>query len=217
MAQEMVSRDYATAKAMREIEAGTLGEGIGGAGAVVLGILGLIGIMPLVLDSVAAIALGIALVMGTIVIGTEYRRMFNKAPYRVRQRAADALALQILTGIGATVLGVLALLGIDSVPLLGVASIVLGAALLMTSSALSKVQSHTEEGKSEAGEHLFPTAFNIASSWNLLVGIGGMVLGILALSGVSPVTLTLISVLSLGTGVMITGSPTVNRVFSMLD
>ena len=51
----------------------------------------------------------------------------------------------------------------------------------------------------------------VASGGQVLVSVGAIVLGILALIGLAPLTLVLVGLLSLGTAVLFSGSPLIHR------
>jgi uncharacterized membrane protein HdeD (DUF308 family) len=54
-----------------------------------------------------------------------------------------------------------------------------------------------------------------AGGWESLVGIGAIVLGILALTGHVPMTLTLVAMLSVGAAILVSGSVLASRLFGM--
>ncbi|HEX8115363.1 MAG TPA: hypothetical protein VF516_46875, partial [Kofleriaceae bacterium] len=114
---------------------------LGGAGAIVLGILALAGVMPLVLLPVATIVIG-----GTILLGAPAQpeiarlapdrdRRMSRITYEAVEGASGGMAL---AGLGAIVLGILALLRVGPVyTLVQVAMLVVGIALLVGGSALT--------------------------------------------------------------------------------
>lgn len=124
-----------------EIGGGAGSEFLGGAAAIVLGIIALAGVMPLVLLPVAAIIVG-----GTILLGAPAQpeiarlapdrdRRMSRMTYDVVEGASGAM---VLAGLGAIVLGILALVGIGPVyALVQVAMLAVGIALLVGGSALT--------------------------------------------------------------------------------
>jgi hypothetical protein len=121
---------------------------VGGAG-IVLGILALLGIHSEPLTSIALIAFGTALVLSSRAVWHLY--MFKHAAMMTgdeeampgsemlaSEMASGSAGIQALTGLAAVVLGILALAGtgIDSVILILVALLALGATIVLTGSTL---------------------------------------------------------------------------------
>jgi hypothetical protein len=102
-----------------EDRAGRSAELLAGAIGVVLGIVALVGLIPVTLCSVAMIGFGAAMLLGSL----------------SRRRFASTGG-EVVVGSGAVVLGYLALLGFASVPLVLAGALGLGAWLLVSGSAL---------------------------------------------------------------------------------
>ncbi len=124
-----------------EIGGGAGSEFLGGAGAIVLGILALAGVMPLVLLPVAMIVVG-----GTILLGApaqpEIARLAPDRDRRMSQITHEAVqgtsGGMVLAGLGAIVLGILALVGVGPVySLVQVSLLAVGIALLLSGGALT--------------------------------------------------------------------------------
>jgi hypothetical protein len=124
-----------------EIGGGAGSEFLGGAAAIVLGILALAGVMPLVLLPVAMIVIG-----GTILLGApaqpEIARLAPDRDRRMSRITHEAVEStsggMVLAGLGAIVLGILALVGVGPAPtLVQVALLAVGVALLLGGSALT--------------------------------------------------------------------------------
>jgi hypothetical protein len=92
---------------------------------------------------------------------------------------------------------------------------VLGAALLMASGALSRLESMTRWADVSAAERESHDTVYVASGADVIIGAGAVVLGILALTGHDPMTLSLIAMLSIGAAVLLSGSSLAARVFSL--
>lgn len=185
-------------KAAHDVEGGSLGETVAGAGAVILGVLGIIGLLPGVLDSIATIAAGFAVLVGSLALGARATRLVGQRA-DAHRLIGSGMGLASLAGLAVVVLGILALLGVSRVELLSVVPIIVGAALLFASVSLARFEQllRVERGTE---------AVYIASGSEALIGVGAVVLGILALSGVAPVTLSLIAVLSVGAAVLMSGT-----------
>ncbi|MDG5814581.1 hypothetical protein QA601_05810 [Chitinispirillales bacterium ANBcel5] len=208
-------QNQATAKT---IGTGTLAEGIVGAGAMVVAILGLVGILPLIMLYVATIAVGAALLFegGAVSsrIGTMARS--ERALSNEYAELGTGMTAEFLAGAAGVVLGVLALLGIAPITLVSIAAIVYGGALILGSSATARINSLSFRNyETESGSQAAQEALVAASGVQMLVGIGAAVLGILALIGIAPVTLTLVCMLMLGFADIISGGAIGTRVMSM--
>jgi hypothetical protein len=141
--------------------------GIAGFVVAILSILGLINVGPICLAAVAAILTGLAVLWEGVVSG---------ADEETAQVGQTGFSAAIIGGIAAVVLGVLALLGLNSEVLLPVVVLILGAVYFL------------------AGRG------GLISGGHFLVGTASMVLGILAVAGSAPMTLTLTALLCLGCG-----------------
>lgn len=124
-----------------EFEGGISAEALAGGAAIVLGILALLGIDPRVLMSVTAIVLGTGLILETG--ATTRLNSLNVAgdehavARRVSRRAvAGSEGAQVLVGLAAIVLGILALVGFSPMVLNLVALLAIGAAILLGGAAL---------------------------------------------------------------------------------
>jgi hypothetical protein len=196
-------------EALRDLERGSMGGALAGAGALVLGILGLIGLLPQVLDSIAVIAAGVALLIGGAAIVARYSNLAGLP--QSRKVVAGGMEVVAFAGVAGVALGILALLGVAAETLLSIAPIVLGAALIVESSALTRLDAAISKVSSKNDIEVV----NVASGSDIVVGIGGMVLGILALSGVAPLTLSLIAMLSIGAAITFSGSSLAGRLFAL--
>lgn len=215
----IMARDSYVARPQEEtvatMEAGSVGEAVAGAAGLVLAILGLLGILPLTLDAIAGIALGVALLLGGAALAARYSRAIPPTALpRARHDISGALGLQAIAGIAAVVLGVLALLGVSSLELLAVTVIVLGAALLAVGGGMARLGRSARWLRGDPGRSGEVDSASVAAGWEALIGVAAVVLGILALTGRSPLMLTLIAMLSVGAALLVTGSLVASRLFS---
>ncbi len=120
-----------------------LGGGVGtetllGVGVIVLGILSLFGLVPLVLNAVAAITAGVAVVFTADLLGhLNQVHLGHAGQHDTVIRAthlitSSAAGVQVIAGVAAIVLGILSLIGVAPMLLTKVAWIILGAALLLS-------------------------------------------------------------------------------------
>lgn len=126
-----------------ELGGGLSGEALAGVATIVLGILALIGVVPAVLVSVAAIVLGAGHIFGS---GVSSRLNALKISASGEQEAAKQVAsdamtaatrLQLLVGLAVVVLGILALVGIAPLTLDLVAMLVLGSSFLLSGGSIA--------------------------------------------------------------------------------
>jgi hypothetical protein len=118
---------------------------LAGAIGIVLGILGLVGLVPAILLPVAIIIYGSALVLSSNAV-RELQLLQSAAPTRAMSNAGELLAdemaagsagVQVLAGLAAIVMGIVALTGMNPLALVVAALLVLGATLVLTGGALS--------------------------------------------------------------------------------
>lgn len=206
-------RHIATNEIQRGVLAGgSLAEALGGAGVVVLGILGLIGVLPVMMASIGAIAVGGALMFGGGTLAARYGRALSRtANNDLAEASAGGLALEALCGVAGIALGILALLGVAPFTLLGVAAIVLGGGLALASGATARLDDLLQRSGLESGGRAAQEALRATGGAEVMLGLAAVVLGILSLSGVAPLTLILVSMLGLGVVVMMSGSSIASR------
>jgi hypothetical protein len=101
------------------------------------------------------------------------------------------LSAEVIGGAAGLVLGILALAGILPVTLISVSAIVYGAALILGSAFAPRFET---QQMGTAGK----------TSFEILVGIVGIILGILALLKISPLVLSLIAMIVLSVGTFLT-------------
>ncbi len=202
----------------KAVAGGSITEAAAGAAAVVLSIVALAGTMPAYLASIACIALGVALLAQGGAAAARYSRMLREGPgwdWEPPAELSGGMGAELVAGGAAVVLGILAILGISTLLLLPSALIVLGGAMLLSSSATESLSHVTRAGMPERFDRLAHHVTAAASGTQVLVGIGAVVLGILALVGLAPLTLTLVGFLVGGAVVLLTGSSVSARLLPM--
>jgi hypothetical protein len=118
-----------------------------GVAGIVLGILALLGIVPGILSAIAVIAFGSALLLTSNSVRNLYMMQSSATRSAAPRAGTELLAgemasgssgVQMLAGLTAIVLGILAVIGVDHYNVLALAAlIVLGATVILTGSALS--------------------------------------------------------------------------------
>jgi len=194
--------------------AGSAVEAITGLGAVVLAILGLAEVLPVMLASIAVIALGVALFIKGGASMARYADLVahygSGAPELTE--FGGGTSVEFLGGLGGIALGLLCLLRIEEAILLPVSVIMFGMVLLIGAGVLSRISHErlittTEEPVSVRREapvtvrHEAEEAMNAAAGMEIFVGVSTIVLGILALVGYAPLTLVLVGLLVTGASV----------------
>jgi len=206
---------------------GGLVDAIGGVATIVLAIIALSGVNQLMLGAIATIVFGAALLIQGGTMLTEYTKLIfplGAADPADEMVGGGGLSALFLVGAAGIVLGVLALLNIDPQTLTAAAVIAFGSALLMSSNsvwhlyrakqALHRVgtpQTHS------GGEILAGEMASGSAALQCLAGLAAIVLGILAVTGINPMALTLVALLVLGATVLLTGSTLSSAVMSFME
>jgi hypothetical protein len=126
-----------------ELGGGITAEFLGGAAGIVLGLLSLLGMAPVTLCPVAAIVFGGALLLGSgatarlNVLEITAHTTHARAEAIVREAVTAAAGAQVLTGLAAILLGILALVGFNPSVMTLVALLCLGASVVLSGSAIS--------------------------------------------------------------------------------
>ncbi len=180
----------------------SLGESSGGIALIVLAILALAKVDPMLLNAIAVIVAGIALLIEDRSIRTRYADALSYAAARSPEAATapDGVSAGTLAGISGIVLGILAILDIAAAVLLAVAIIVFGAAVLFDFAAgaqTTMLRTMDREGSEQSAR----TVHAAAPVWNssILIAVALITLGILALAGLTSSILITVGLLGLGT------------------
>lgn len=188
-------------------------EAVGGVAAVVLPILGLLGIVPLLLAGVTAIVIGAALIIEGLGVSTRARHLMRETGGGRRQKAdiGGGVTADFLGGGAGVALGILALVGIVPEILLPVSAIVFGATLVFSSGVkaeLANVSEHSTTARD--AESSARGATKAATGIQVLAGIAAAVLGILVLvgftGGAGGLSLTHIAFLCVGAALVLSGT-----------
>ncbi len=202
--------DHSRARALEFLGGGSLAESVLGAAAMVLAIVSLSGIEVTYLAAIATIAMGAALLFEGAAIAAEYSRLIaaTRNDTISHVELGGGVTAETLGGIAGIVLGVLAVLHVAPLTLMAVAVIVFGGTLMVATAANLRLKDLRLDGRNlEPRAHRAVRAFVAASSGaQVLVGIGAVVLGIIALEGIAPLTLAGVALLGLGAAVLLSGS-----------
>jgi hypothetical protein len=192
-------------------------EGFIGIGAVALAIIGLAGVLPVILLAVATIALGVALAFEGGSISARYAALIEEGEAKKDAARWGGVTSLFLAGVAGITLGILSLIGIVPGILIPVSAIAFGGALILDSGAnerLSRLEAEYSEGFKTSESVMRETA-RTSAGLQVLVGLGAIALGILALVNVFPLVLSLVAMLSIGTVNLITGTIIGGRMATM--
>ncbi|MHB9155235.1 MAG: hypothetical protein ACYC5N_06010 [Endomicrobiales bacterium] len=196
----------------------SVAEGVLGLGAVALSILALVGILPGIFTSVACIALGVALVLESgAVAGRLYSLLAEPGEGKVETAGLGiGASIESLGGIAVIVLGILSLLGFNGATFLPVSAIVLGGSIMFGSGAIASLNSAiiSRWGENLAMQRVTSQMLSTSADIKLIIGLGGVTLGILALLGFNPGILTLVAFLSIGASIFLDASTISGRMSS---
>ncbi|SRR5579875_114545 len=166
-----------------------------GVALIVLGILALAALDPAVLDSIAVIVGGVALMTEGASLSVRYARMLRlQAREEPVRQSSGGLNAGALGGAAGVVLGILAILGIATDTLIPIALVVFGAAVLLDFAAKAQIRALGMADSERTA--LVGGSDNTAS---ILVGIALITLGILGLAHLQPTILAAAAFLALGT------------------
>ncbi len=204
------THNHSRVRALEFLGGGSLAESVAGAGAMVLAILALSGIEVIYLGAVATIAMGAALLFEGGAIAAEYSRILAslKDDSLSNLELGGGMTAESVAGIAGIVLGVLALLGVAPLSLMAVAVLVFGSALIIGTAANLRLRDLSLDGRNlDPRAHRTIRAFVSATAGTqVLVGVGALVLGIIALQGIAPLTLVMVGLLGLGSAVLLSGT-----------
>lgn len=194
------------------ITGGSSLELVGGAGAVVLAILALAGFLPLLLTSIACIAIGGALVAHGVSVAARWNDTISRFGSSVeRTQVAGGLGSEVLGGCAGIALGILAIVGVLPIELLSIAAIVLGGSVLFAAPAEPPIARFASDYDRRVGRMTFQ-AVEATTGTMALAGVGAAVLGILALLRVGPpLTLSVVAMLALGGALLLSGGALTTR------
>jgi hypothetical protein len=207
---------------------GGFADAIGGIATIVLAIIGLAGVHPQMLVSIATIVFGVALLIEGGTMLSEYVSIIFPASASgatADQFSGNSLSAVFLVGAAGIVLGVLAVLGIHAETLTAISLIAFGTALVLSSNAVWRLHmlkhaamlgSQTETPR--GGEIIASEMAAGSAGMQALAGLAAGVLGILALvgTGVDSVVLILVALLALGAALMLTGGALTGTVMGFM-
>jgi hypothetical protein len=208
-----------TERNLLEVEAGGAAlKAFGALSAATLSVLGLFGIVPAYMASIAAIVVGTSLLAEGAAIGREYTQLLGRVGGGIFGvvELGTGMTAEFVIGGGAITLGVLSLMGVHALVLLAAAVIAIGAALILTSGSATRLtalklqaaQTETEE----IAQSVSHAIMSGTAGAQALTGVAAVVLGILAFS-VHPLTLILVGLLAASGALALSGSALGGKMF----
>ncbi len=199
---------------MQAVAGGTGFTALCGAAAVVLGILGIVGLRPNFMMTIATIVVGAALLAKGASTAAGASRFSPTAERTERAAVAGGLGVEFIAGAAAIVLGILGLIGKSPLTNVAISMIACGGALLLGGGTVAQTSRYFGERSRE--EHYAREATDVASGTEMFVGVGAVVLGILSLLGKNPYLLNLISLLGVGSALALSGGAFSTRIASIV-
>ncbi len=199
---------------MSLVVAGATAASMAGIGGLVLAIFGLCGVLSAYFAPVDCIVAGLAfLVLGAV--SAAWGRMFHFSEHetaRDRIAVSSGVILALAAGVAAVALGILNLVFLSTVQFGSIAVIALGLGLLWHSGVMRRVSRFTNymiyhgiEGRRPTGPMAI-NALSLAPLRDFLLGLGSVILGILALVGFVPLVLGLVALLVISGALTLTVS-----------
>ena len=209
---------------MSEEMALSIGEMAGGLALVVLGILAIGHIDTMFLNAIAVIVAGVVLVVESARISAELGSALASVTGQAELADMGGMNAGMMAGAIGVVLGILALIGVATGPLVAVSVIVFGAAVLFDHAVRTRMRTFrlfssatSMPGEPTATAQIALSAATTAGSASILVGVGLIALGILALAGLSVDILMSVALLALGAHLLIENTSVAGHITSMMS
>jgi len=208
-------------RAAQALTIGSVAEGIIGIAAGAVAIVALAGVKPELLLAVAIVGAGVALVLEGVAIASRFATLLEElSESRIgTTEIGSGLTTEFIGGVTGIILGILMLINIYPMILASIAVIVYGGTLLISSGATSRMNSLLIRSTqaSRFTKEVTHQAVLAAAGAQILVGIGVVILGILGLTGINPLVLSLVAILAVGVSDLLSGSAVAGRIMSMIS
>lgn len=197
----------------------SLAENLAGGGAIALSIIGLAGIAPQFVASIAIIAIGASLLFEGGATASQLRLlMLAKTKTGIDAgELGGGISAEFLGGAAGLTLGILAIVNVVSIPLIGISILVFGAAILRRSRAATRMNARLIEESDESPEAKIVANELIMSAEGvqLLIGLAAVTLGIIAIIGIQSLVLSLVALLVIGFSNLMSGKAINGKVLGM--
>jgi hypothetical protein len=180
----------------------------------------LVNIAPNWMMPIATLALGCALLFEGGAVAARFNDLITVTARRRYDVSAlgSGMTAEVIGGLGGIILGILALLKIHPMILVPSAVVLFGVTLLFSSTVSARL-SAVEISKApeyETFREVAREAVFASASVQMLFGIAAITLGILALVGTNPVSLSLVGLLGIGFANMLNGTAISARMLSFI-
>jgi hypothetical protein len=183
---------------------GLLTEGAAGIAVIVLAVVALAGISVGILTSIAAIVIGVGLTVQAFNSAAEETRITAASAGMSAQHALGGeVMVDCACGLTGIVLGILALIGVNTVHLLPPALIVFGGALLLGGALSMRPRAVSVTSSGTHTQVISHQASSAAAGLQILAGIAAIVLGILSVIMAPFAVLVLVGFLEVGAALLI--------------
>jgi hypothetical protein len=183
---------------------GLLTEGAAGIAVIVLAIIALAGVSAEALTSIAAIVIGVGLMIQAFNSAAEHSKMTaNAATGGHATELGGDVMVDCMCGLTGIVLGILALVGTGAAHLLPPALIVFGAALLVDGAVSMRAKTLPT---SDSGSEVLAVTYRgspAAGGMEILIGLAAIVLGILSLLMTGAWVLVLVGFIAVGAALLL--------------
>jgi hypothetical protein len=200
---------------------GTLAGGLVAAGAATLAIIGLAGMFPVLLVSVATIGVGAAFLFeGAAVISrlSDLLHVATEGRIQAAELGAGTTG-ETLAGFAGIALGILSILGVVPGVLIPAAAIVFGVALVLGAGTNMRINHLTVAYRQEhpIAQEVAREAVRATTGLQVLAGLGAITLGILALAAVEPLSLGLVAMLGVSAAFLLTDTAVAGRMLTIFN
>lgn len=206
-------------KAAKTVMGGSLAEGIVGGATIILALVGLSGSSSHLILPIATIAMGAAFLLEGGAISMRFSKLLEETSKDRLDEAELGVGLtsEFFGGITGVVLGILALVGLNPMILVPVAVIVFGGTLMFSTGVTLRLDALEFEGTEITRfKRIAREAVKAAAGVEFLLGLSTVVLGIIALAGVFPDTLSLVAILIVGLTGFFTGAAITTKMTSLV-
>jgi hypothetical protein len=198
---------------------GLLTEGAAGIAVIVLAIIALAGVSVEGLTSIAAIVIGVGLMVQAFNSAAEHSKMMTASAATAAHGAefGGDVMVDCMCGLTGIVLGILALVGTGAAHLLPPALIVFGAALLVGGAVSARPRTVAVSGPGTEVSAVTYQGSAAAGGMEILIGLAAIVLGILSLLMTAGWVLLLVGFIAVGAAMLLvsaTFSGAVMRLFA---
>jgi hypothetical protein len=179
------------------LASGSVTEGIGALGTIVLAILGLAGVFTNIVAPVATLVIGAVFLAESMLARAAVNTLNAQG---IRSGIGSGMSAGFFAGIAGIILGILSFFHPVPDMFVAVAVLAYGAALLLSGGTLQRLNwllNNPQDANNPEGA---------GGTGSVLMGLAVTVLGILAVIGLVPMTLALVGLLCLGTGAFFSGS-----------